>query len=651
MKGRNLLISVFMICIISACTILFSSSKTRVYLITADKGILVSDNDGKSWNSCNKGLPDRCTPVRFYTAGKDIYLATFSSGLYRFNKDEWQNISSPLFKRRSIYDKNPGVRKISAFAADPDNPQYLVAATKHSIYKSQDGGNSWNEVPLNGFNNKRNYITALAVSGGVIYAGTSFSGIFEYRNNSFVSSGDGLPGEQYSDTLKFTEQISCLSVKDNRLYAGFYFGGGLYYKNLKDKKFHPIVQSKSSSPDSIIFDIKFSGNTLIITDRTKIFTASDRQSLSQFMEYSEIIKRAENRADTSCLLIVDETGSTPPLCLKTDNPEKMSVNAVSRNRKAVYMSVVSLKKNLEKQIISAKNAGIDTFVIDMKDDFGNIYFLSRSNTAKEINAQKNPLDIQSILKKLNDNEIYAIARIVTFKDQKMYNAYNGKYAVKNRQTGKPWKGAEGEFWVDPFSQFVQNYNIELAKDLEFYGFNEIQFDYIRFPSDGQTGLCDYTYKNDQETYKSEILIDFLKKAKECLTIPVSVDIYGFNSWYHFGNWIGQDMEELSCVVDVICPMVYPSHFGNRFYSSIDKRMRPYRIVLDGGLRGMQMINRSACIRPYLQAFNLLSPTWGPEYINLQVSAAEESGCSGFTLWNANGDYTVPYSAMSNKRKK
>ncbi|RXL48021.1 hypothetical protein EO238_34410, partial [Citrobacter sp. AAK_AS5] len=76
-------------------------------------------------------------------------------------------------------------------------------------------------------------------------------------------------------------------------------------------------------------------------------------------------------------------------------------------------------------------------------------------TASEIKAQKNPLDIKSILTRLKNNNIYAIARIVTFKDQKMYNAFGGLYAIKNKNTGKPWKGSEAEYWVDPYSEFVQ----------------------------------------------------------------------------------------------------------------------------------------------------------------------------------------------------
>jgi len=119
--------------------------------------------------------------------------------------------------------------------------------------------------------------------------------------------------------------------------------------------------------------------------------------------------------------------------------------------------------------------------------------------------------------------------------------------------------------------------------------------------------------------------------------------HSFNNFhidYHFGNWIGQDMEAFSRIVDVICPMVYPSHFGSRFYSREPHETRPFFIVHDGGVRAMKLTKHSAIIRPYLQAFNMLSPTWGPGYIKKQLSGAEESGCCGFTFWNAMGNYSM-----------
>ncbi len=108
------------------------------------------------------------------------------------------------------------------------------------------------------------------------------------------------------------------------------------------------------------------------------------------------------------------------------------------------------------------------------------------------------------------------------------------------------------------------------------------------------------------------------------------------------------MEALSHVVDVICPMVYPSHFGKSFYMKGERKMRSYRIVYDGGLRAVKLADRSVHLRPYLQAFNLLSPTWGTGYINNQINAASKSGLSGYTLWNARGDYDTPHRALKIK---
>ena len=622
-----------------------SSTNYRVYIATTEKGIQISDNDGSSWSSYNDGLPDRILPIIIYKNGEDVYLTTFSSGLFKLNSrnDKWENISSPDFKRRSIYLKEPGYRKISAFSVDPDNSKNLAVATKHSIYRSIDGGRTWTNISLNGLN-KRNYVTSISISGSRIYAGTSFSGIFESNGSDFKISGSGLPGEVYSDTLKFSEQSASLYNDKTNLYAGFYFGSGLFAKNKEAKNFTPVYITKEKDLNSIIYDIRVHDKKVFFSNSFGVYM-QDNSGIQPVEKYNKIIQKISSRDDIISATIDDKTGYYPPISIKFPNPEKRKNAIKASDKNAIYVSIPAIQKDINKYINITKNTEINAFVIDMKDDFGNIYFQSEDKTAIEIKAQKKPLNIPQIIKKLKENNIYTIARVVVFKDQKLYQAYNGKYAIKNKNTGLPWKGAEGEYWVDPFSEFVHNYNIGLAKDLEKFGFDEIQFDYIRFPADGPIQLCSFSYKKDEETYKSEILIDFLRSAKLSLKIPVSVDIYGFNSWYYFGNWIGQDMEELSHVVDAICPMVYPSHFGNKFYYHIEKNLRPYRIVKDGAVRAMQMADKSVCLRPYLQAFNLLSPTWGPGYILYQINASKESSCSGYTLWNAKGDYTVPYSAL------
>ncbi len=643
------IIPVVIISIVITCILITincsSSTNYKVYIATTENGILISENEGSSWRSFNNGLPERFIPIRIYRFYEDTYLTTFSSGLFKLNnsKEKWENISSPEFKRKSIYNSDPGYRKISAFSADPDNSQNITAATKHSLYRSTDGGVQWKSIPLNGLN-KRNYITSVSISGNTIYAGTAFNGIFELKGSEFKPSGSGLPGEAYSETLKFTEQSASLYSDKNNLYAGFYFGSGLFSKKTDKKNFTPIYKMEEKDLNSVVYDVRLHNKKVYFSNNLEVFMYYESKT-QPLDKYNTMIKKISSREDIISATIDDKSGFYPPISIKFPNPAKKKRSEKASDKNAIYLSIPAIQKNLNTYIKIANNSEINAFVIDMKDDFGNIYFKAEDKTAVEINAQRKLIDITQILRKLKENNIYAIARLVIFKDQKLWNAYNGKYAIKNRNTGLPWKGAEGEFWVDPYSEFVHNYNISLAKDLEKLGFDEIQFDYIRFPSDGPIQLCNFSYKKDEETYKSEILIDFLTRAKLSLNIPVSVDIYGFNSWYYFGNLIGQDMEELSHVVDAICPMVYPSHFGNKFYYNIEKALRPYRIVKDGGIRAMQMADKSVNLRPYLQSFNLLSPTWGPEYILYQINGSKESNCSGYTLWNANGDYAIPYSAL------
>jgi len=622
-----------------------SSSNYRVYIATTDRGIQVSDDEGNSWNSLNKGLPDKFIPIRIYKTVDDLYLTTFSSGLFKLKNrnDKWENISSPEFKRRSIYKSDPGYRKISAFSADPANSKNIALATKHSLFRSVDSGNTWKKIPLSNLN-KRNYITSISLSDNMIYTGTAFNGILESSDSDFKVSGNGLPGEIYSDTLKIPEQSASLFNDKEFLYAGFYFGSGLYVKKTGSKKFTPLYEPKGKNLESIIYDVRVHDKKIFFSNSLEIYM-HDGSEFQPVQKYNKIIQNIYSRKDIISATLDDLSGNYPPISVKFPNPVKQKKSLKASDKNAIYISIPAIQKDLNWYINLAKNSEINAFVIDMKDDFGNIYFPAEDKTAEEIKAQRKPVNISQILHKLKENNIYAIARMVVFKDQKLFNAYNGKFSIKNKKTGLPWKGAAGEFWVDPYSEFVHCYNIRLAKNLEKLGFDEIQFDYIRFPSDGSINLCSFSYKKDEETYKSEILIDFLEKAKLSLNIPVSVDIYGFNSWYYFGNFIGQDMEELSHVVDVICPMVYPSHFGNRFYNYIEKNLRPYRIVKDGGLRGTEIADKSVCLRPYLQAFDLLSPTWGPNYILYQIDASKKSGCNGYTLWNAKGDYSIPYSAL------
>jgi len=121
-------------------------------------------------------------------------------------------------------------------------------------------------------------------------------------------------------------------------------------------------------------------------------------------------------------------------------------------------------------------------------------------------------------------------------------------------------------------------------------------------------------------------------------VPISVDVYGFTVWYEFGQWLGQDIEAMSSIVHVLCPMVYPSHYGRKFFEGNIDPGDYYAIVIESNRRAL--MKSHAVVRPYLQAFNMLSPGWGYTYIQRQIEACTDSGVSGYIWWNAGRDYGV-----------
>ena len=619
---------------------IFSCQHTNASIIYAisDTGLLVSKNNGSSWSADNSGLPAGTIPLNIYISGNIQYLTTRNSGIFRREKQNgsWTSISSDReFLTRSSFT-NRGHRKISAFAVDQKDHENIVMATKHTIYASKDGGKNWSKVPMNGLGTK-NYITALELDGDEIYVGTSFNGFFTLTKKGFVTVNHGLPGEPYSGNLRFIEEFTSIVKHNNTLYAGFRFGGALFAKSINENRWKEIHKDKNSrfSPGYSVF---LQNNKLCFTLGKKLFLQENDLNWRE-EDVSHYIKKIPEGNISLCAVL---NGSEPPLYFYINQKNSLSSKKDTRasNKRAIYSSVWAVSKKLDYYIKMMQKADLNAIVIDMKDDFGNIYYPTSLKTAQEIGAAKQPIRIEQILKRLHDNKIYAIARIVVFKDEKLFKGYNGKYAIQDSVNKSPWRGSPAEYWVDPHSQFVRDYNISIAAELEKLGFDEIQFDYIRFPSDGDTSRCFYSFREDSSTYKSEILADFLLQAKTNLSVPVATDIYGFNSWYSFGNWIGQDMEEFSLIVDVISPMNYPSHFGNRFYMDGPRETRSYRIIYDGGVRSSDISTGAAYIRPYLQGFNMLSPTWSPSYIKNQAKAAGDSGCDGFIFWNAAGDYSM-----------
>jgi hypothetical protein len=177
-----------------------------------------------------------------------------------------------------------------------------------------------------------------------------------------------------------------------------------------------------------------------------------------------------------------------------NNPERQARLNKAAQKQALYInSVNAYGALLDKHIQFMKVNGLNAMVVDFKDDNGYITYNSKLELGAKLKCVLNRIKIEELVQKARDNGIYLVGRIVTFKDKSMHKYENYKYAIWNVKTNGAWDNTK-EFWADPYSPFVWEYNIDLAKELENAGVDEIQFDYIRFPTDGDVQNIAYRYK-------------------------------------------------------------------------------------------------------------------------------------------------------------
>lgn len=348
---------------------------------------------------------------------------------------------------------------------------------------------------------------------------------------------------------------------------------------------------------------------------------------------------------------------------ETNNPEIIEIPDTVKEKikvKAVYSTgwSVGTKKTRENFIKNIKEYGFNAIVIDIKDESGQLSYNSSVQTAIDIGASKNMIrNIAEVIQEFKLNEIYVIGRIVTFKDP-LYAGKNTDIAYKYSD-GTPWKDKSERNWPNPYNKKSWEYPIALAKEACELGFDEIQFDYIRFPSsEGKVKQISFGFDSDVKT-KSDIINDFLKNVMEELkeyNVLVSADVFGITTKKDgdFEN-IGQDFSAIAKIVDIICPMVYPSHYGYNEYNIPKPDKDPYNIIyhsLKDALKRVENIpeEERAIIRPYLQDFTaswLLSGNYlvyGTKEVLDQIQATYDVGIEEFMLWDPNNKYC--YEALS-----
>ena len=300
------------------------------------------------------------------------------------------------------------------------------------------------------------------------------------------------------------------------------------------------------------------------------------------------------------------------------------------NSSQLFSSLVNLVEETE----------LNALVIDLKDDHGALTTDLDVQLAQDLKIRTyKGRDAAKNMNILRSKNIYPIARIVVFKDPAL--AENKPELALRRQDGTVWRDRKQLAWVDPHHPEVWEYTVDIAKEAAKMGFREIQFDYVRFPSDGNMRDVVYPYADGRK--KEDVIHEFLQFAKKELepyNVFLAADVFGLTTMTSDDMGIGQKIEKIITEVDYICPMVYPSHYGSGNYGFTNPNAHPYEIVQKALLDGLEKIGDvPVVIRPWLQDFDLGKPAYGSAEVRAQIKAIYDAGLEEWLLWNARNKYT------------
>ncbi|HUQ97980.1 MAG TPA: putative glycoside hydrolase [Gemmatimonadaceae bacterium] len=308
----------------------------------------------------------------------------------------------------------------------------------------------------------------------------------------------------------------------------------------------------------------------------------------------------------------------------------------------------ALGRKLNSLIGIAKRTEVNALVIDVKDDRGFVLYRSNVPLAREIGADTadghymSSRKLRAALDTMIANDIYPIARIVVAKDPILARK-KLDLAIKRKTDQKPWLDKLGNPWLDPHQPAVWQYAADLAKEAYELGFSEVQFDYVRFPDEKRLEK-ETVYPLAEGRPRDQVIkeqLAFLRK--ELAPIVVGADVFGFTATDTTEMGIGQRWEMFIDQVDVVLPMVYPSHFTHNSYEIRYPNAHPYE-TLDHAFKDMKArsapFTNTAKIIPWYQDFTLGPPRYGVAQIRAQMQAGYDNGLQSWILWNPKSNYTV-----------
>jgi hypothetical protein len=471
----------------------------------------------------------------------------------------------------------------------------------------------------------------------------------------------------------------------------------------------PAPTAKTLSPPSSSLSqprSQLSLGSSIPTSATEIYTAKRGESIPavahQYLkrtvyltssELADAIRRVNGKdnGDRSGNILKNGEQITIPGILPAPIVEKTVPVPRDFEVRAIYLTGIMAASDHGLRIIRHwREVGGNAVVFDIKDSDGSVTIPFEHPLLGKHQVYIH--DLPKFVHFLHSENMHAIARIAIFRDERMV-VEHPELAVQSKRTRQPWRENGKLVWTDSSNEKVQDYNIALAKFVAQSGADEIQFDYVRFPAEGDQKDASFVFQTEQASQqeaqqeacgdgrlgrpanakqggtstnavpckaprtlqRSDVIVAFLKKAYAELHptgVLLSLDVFGVMAWQRPVDLshTGQDIVGMAKYCDVLSPMIYPSHFfgmdniehpGDAPEHFIGESMQRFELIThpDG--------NRSSgvVIRPWLQAFRWRTKTYSPEYIKVQVATAREKGGIGFLFWNAANDYSKPYEAM------
>ncbi len=314
--------------------------------------------------------------------------------------------------------------------------------------------------------------------------------------------------------------------------------------------------------------------------------------------------------------------------------------------KALYLSFWGANinsKTIKRILHIIDNTDINTVVVDVKNEYGSTSYKTSFKQANSYGAwhKRTIKNIEKFMELMKSKNIYTIARIVVFKDE-LQASNNPQYAIK-KKNGEIWRNHDNMAWVDPFDTRAHKYTIAIAEDAAKVGFDEINFDYIRFPA--KKGLV-FCQENTQEN-RIKAIGEFLEYAQKKLRkygVFISVDTYGNICWSKDDNNIGQTIVSLAKHADYLAPMLYPSGFAKGSFYFQYPSEHPYEVIFRS-IKNTKDKIQTTRIRPWLQYFKDYAHKkryYKKFEVNEQIRAAQDVNTSGWMLWSPSSKYHIEY---------